>query len=156
MGRHSLPDPEDSVDEPSGEDVADVAHPGGDTDYRYDSDEQDLSADEGDHADEDEDFAAEHTFGADTDDEYPEFPPRPAGAAGPAGSKPPTSRPSLLGGGHRDPVDLLRRCPVPPLASGGRAMRGRQRDGRGRRRPLDRRSRAAARGELQLVGRPDR
>ena len=101
MGRHSLPDPEDSVDEPSGEDVADVAHPGGDTDYRYDSDEQDLSADEGDHADEDEDFAAEHTFGADTDDEYPEFPPRPAGAAGPAGSKPPTSRPSLLGGGHR-------------------------------------------------------
>jgi hypothetical protein len=98
MGRHSLPDPEDSVDEPSDEDVADDPYPGGDTDFRDYSDEEDFSAGEDDYADEEEDFAAEDTFAADTADEYPEFPRRPAG---PAGSEPPASPLSLLGGGHR-------------------------------------------------------
>ncbi len=87
MGRHSLPDPEDSVDEPSDEDVADEPSPGDDADYRYYSDEGD--------------FAAEDTFAADAAGEYPEFPPRPASAAGSAGSEPPASPRSPTGGGHR-------------------------------------------------------
>jgi Bacterial extracellular solute-binding protein len=136
-----MPDPEDSVDEPSDEDLADELYRDGDTghhylgagpqdaagypggafeprgDYRYYSDDEDFPADEDDYADEDEDFPAggddypaddffagedpypaDHTFVAGTADEYPEFPPRPAGAAG---SEPPTSPPSLLRGGHR-------------------------------------------------------
>jgi extracellular solute-binding protein len=89
MGRHSLPDPEDSVDEPAGEDLADDPSSRDDTDHRHSTDE---------------DLAAEDTSAADTADDYPEFPPRRASAAGPAGSadsEPPASPRTATGGGHR-------------------------------------------------------
>src|SRR6516225_4841966 len=67
MGRHSKPDPEDSVDEPSDEELGHLdggypdaaeypgsARPPG-ADYRYDAGEEVFLADEGDYADEDED-----------------------------------------------------------------------------------------------------
>jgi len=91
MGRHSKPDPEDSVDEPSDEELGHLdggypdaaeypgsARPPG-ADYRYDAGEEVFLADEGDYADEDEDedLPAEDTFAAGTSDDYPEFPPRP-------------------------------------------------------------------------------
>ncbi|MEB3981346.1 substrate-binding domain-containing protein [Mycobacterium sp. 663a-19] len=95
MGRHSRPDPEDedTVDEPADESPADVPH----SDYRRYADAGHY-ADEG-YADEDYDDADYDDAGADEDyageagDEYPEFPSRPAAAAG---SGPPTPP-----GGHR-------------------------------------------------------
>lgn len=107
MGRHSLPDPEDSVDELSDDDVADE---------RYESDDagRDHRGAAGeDHPHEshhpaDENFAADDSSAGDhpdatedaggTADEYPEFPPR---QPGPSGSEPPVSSPSLFRRGHR-------------------------------------------------------
>ncbi|WP_374021292.1 substrate-binding domain-containing protein [Mycobacterium sp. HNNTM2301] len=101
MGRHSLPDPEDSVDQPHqsgeaddrhrdavGEDYPDAGHRPADDDF---ADQDDLSAGEEPHA-------AEDAFADDTADEYPEFPPR---QPGPPASEPPASSPSLFRGGHR-------------------------------------------------------
>ncbi len=113
MGRHSMPDPEDSVDEGSDEYLADDRYGGGDTGHRdaaaddradHHSDEGHNPDDEGFPADEDAFFAgedrypAEGAFAASTADDYPEFPPRQAGAAS---SEPPTSPPSLFRAGHR-------------------------------------------------------
>lgn len=112
MGRHSLPDPEDSVDKGS-------AEPDAERSDQHDADEWDEGVDSGHHhrdaaGDErdqpdsghhpgegyygDEDFPDEGGLADDTADEYPEFPPR---QAGPAGSEPPSSAPSLFRGGHR-------------------------------------------------------
>ncbi|OBB96566.1 substrate-binding domain-containing protein [Mycobacterium sp. 852002-30065_SCH5024008] len=95
MGRHSLPDPGDSVDEP---------YESGDTDDRHrDADSEDY-ADEGDYPVEDDfdpeedPYAAEEAFEAGTADDYPEFPPR---QPGPPSAEPPASSPSLFGRGHR-------------------------------------------------------
>lgn len=114
MGRHSRPEPGDAADEPDDD-------PAGD-DYaarHFDADEADDLGhhdDLGDHHDEDyaddefddfadEDFpAGEDRYGEDDalavapvdDDEYPEFPPRPASAASP---EPPG--PGLFGGANR-------------------------------------------------------
>ena len=87
MGRHRLPGPEDPADEP--------AH-----DYGRTPDENPFS-DEAPLSDEDAVGAAEQAtagsaFGAGPADEYPEFPPRNAGA-----SPPPPTRPALLRRGHR-------------------------------------------------------
>jgi hypothetical protein len=131
-----MPDPEDSVDEPSDESAADDLYsdddtgrrlspgqeagaPGSFTDYRryadagHYADEEHFAAGGDDYADEDfaggddrypdedhfaagEDlYPADGAFAADAADEYPEFAPRPAGAAG---SEPPTPPP----GGHRE------------------------------------------------------
>ncbi|OBI24650.1 hypothetical protein A5709_11800 [Mycobacterium sp. E1386] len=95
MGRHSLPDPEDSVDEP---------YEGGDTDDRHGDAVTEDYADEGDYpVDEDFDaeedrYAADDAFEAGTADDYPEFPPR---QPGPRSAEPPASSPSLFGRGHR-------------------------------------------------------
>lgn len=98
MGRHSLPDPEDSVDQP---------HESGETDDRHrdaggeeHSDAGDYPADD-DSADDfsgEEPYAAEDTFAGDSADEYPEFPPR---QPGPPAAEPPAASPSLFRGGHR-------------------------------------------------------
>lgn len=93
MGRHSLPDPEDSVDQP---------HESGDPDKRHrDAVGEDYS--DWDHQPADDDFSAgeepyEDAFPGDTADEYPDFPPRQPGL--PA-SEPPAASPSLFRGGHR-------------------------------------------------------
>ena len=110
MGRHSRPDPEDSVDTPSDESAADDLYsdddtgrqlgagqtadaPGSFSDYR-------RYADAGHYADEEhfgageDDYPADGAFGVDAADEYPEFQSRSASAAG---SEPPTPPP----GGHR-------------------------------------------------------
>jgi Bacterial extracellular solute-binding protein len=110
MGRHSLPDPEDSVDTPSDESAADDLYsddetgpqlgagqtadaPGSFSDYR-------RYADAGHNADEEhfgageDDYPADGAFAVDAADEYPDFPSRSANAAG---SEPPTPPP----GGHR-------------------------------------------------------
>lgn len=113
MGRHSRPDPEDSVDEQAGDDFADDSYP-----IEADHQHQDAAVDErvghykdeGHYSDEAdypdaEDFAAgEDSYPApgallgDAADDYPEFPPRPAA---PSSSEPPASPPSLFGRGHR-------------------------------------------------------
>src|SRR6516225_8868770 len=85
MGRHSKPDPEDSVDEPSDEELGHLD--GGYPDAaEYPGSARPPGADY---------YAAEDTFAAGTSDDYPEFPPRPAGAAS---AEPPPSHPP---GGHR-------------------------------------------------------
>ncbi|OBG66062.1 MULTISPECIES: substrate-binding domain-containing protein [unclassified Mycobacterium] len=99
MGRHSLPDPEDSVDQPYesgeaedrhrdavGEDYSDAGH--------YPADDY---SDADDFSDEDEPYGAGE-FAGDAADEYPEFPPR---QPGPPASEPPAASPSLFRGGHR-------------------------------------------------------
>ncbi|HEY3995170.1 MAG TPA: substrate-binding domain-containing protein [Mycobacterium sp.] len=132
MGRHSLPDPGDSVDEVSDEHFADEPLQDDDTgshhrvtaheepadqssdedqyadewpypaEDRY-SDGGDVSTDEGQFAAGDEDpYAAADTFAGGTADEYPQFPPR---QPGPASAEPPTSPPSLLQRGHRGLAD---------------------------------------------------
>jgi hypothetical protein len=103
MGRHSRPDSGDSVDEPDDDPAVD--------DYaarHFDADDQD---DLGDPDDEFEDFAdqdfpaGDDRYGEDdvlavgpADDEYPEFPPRPASAAGP---EPAAAGTGLFGGANR-------------------------------------------------------
>jgi Bacterial extracellular solute-binding protein len=113
-----MPGPEDSVDEPSDEDLADEHSQGDDTghhhlgagpepraDYRYYADEDEGFPAERDHFAAADDipagedlYPADGAFAAGTADEYPEFPPRPAGDAH---SEPPTSPPSPPHGGHR-------------------------------------------------------
>jgi Bacterial extracellular solute-binding protein len=110
-----MPDPEDSVDEPSDEGFADEHYRGDDTGHHHlDAGTQDAAGYRGagpeprtdyrDYADADdfpagEDlYPADGAFAASTADEYPEFPPRPAGAAG---SEPQAPPPSLPHGGHR-------------------------------------------------------
>src|SRR5208337_4107892 len=114
MGRHSMRDPEDSVDELSDDDVADDPDRGGETGHHdrdavtddradhypdeghYPDDEdfppgEDFPAGEDDFSAGEDRFAAEGGFAGSTADEYPEFPPR---QAGPSSSEPPTSPPS--------------------------------------------------------------
>ncbi len=111
-----MPDPEDSVDELSDEDVADGPDRGGETGHHHPDAVTDYS-DEG-HYQDDEDFppgegfpageddfsagedhyAAQGAFAGSSADDYPEFPPR---QAGPSSSEPPTSPPSLFRRGHR-------------------------------------------------------
>ncbi|BBX61535.1 hypothetical protein MSAS_07090 [Mycobacterium saskatchewanense] len=124
MGRHSLPDPEDSVDEPAGAATfADEPEAGAQSHRRYWDDEpavttdstgdfgyptgeaghhvtdEDLPDEDLAHEDTDEDRYPADAFAGGTADEYPEFPPR---QAGPATSEPPTSPPSLFRrAGHR-------------------------------------------------------
>lgn len=127
MGRHSLPDPEDSVDEVSDEHFADEPPQDDDTgshhrasahedpadqssdedryadewpypaEDRY-SDGGDISTDEGKFAAGGEDPYAADTFASGTADEYPQFPPR---QSGPASAEPP----SLIQRGHRGLTD---------------------------------------------------
>ncbi len=113
MGRHSAPDPDDSLEEPPRDDVVDEPSRGEGAGHQ----QRDAGADEAadyypdadDHADEDyypderaysddEPYAAGDAFADSTADEYPEFPPR---QGSPAGSEPPASPPSLFRGGHR-------------------------------------------------------
>ncbi|OCB31613.1 hypothetical protein A5675_26005 [Mycobacterium malmoense] len=114
MGRHSLPDPEDSVDEPheSGEtdhdrrdagDYEDHADHADDGDYPPDDDRDadDDYADDDRYVDEyadEEPHADEDAFADGTADEYPEFPPR---RSGPPSAEPPAASPSLFARGHR-------------------------------------------------------
>ncbi|OBG18299.1 substrate-binding domain-containing protein [Mycobacterium sp. 852002-51057_SCH5723018] len=131
MGRHSLPDPEDSADsvrEPADDQYLDDdtygetghhdvdAAPRGAADYpgavreppadwggypRQERFAADHYGDEGFPADDDDGYPAGDTTAFGAADDYPEFPPR---QAGPAGSEPPTSPPSLSSrfrGGHR-------------------------------------------------------
>ncbi len=99
MGRHSLPDPEDSTDrpaEPAGETAEGFDHPADDRSWGPEAYEA-HEAPEGDEAPEDR-YPAD-AFAGDTADDYPEFPPKQASTAD---AEPPTSRPSLLGrAGHR-------------------------------------------------------
>jgi Bacterial extracellular solute-binding protein len=111
MGRHSLPGPEDSVDDVPDDSVADdpnegieaghhhrEAAPDGGTDHYSDAE---FTAGEDFPAGEDP-YAAGDAFAGGVADQYPEFPPRPAG---PSSSEAPTSPPSLLGRGHRGLAD---------------------------------------------------
>jgi len=110
-----MPGPEDSVDEPSDEYLAEDSYRGAESGHHHlDTGRQDATgypgavpeppadyrdyADEGDYPGE-KSFRADDTFAAGAaDDEYPEFPPRQAGAAS---SEPPASPPPLPRGGHR-------------------------------------------------------
>jgi Bacterial extracellular solute-binding protein len=98
-----MPDPEDSVDEPSDEGFADEHYRGGDTGHHHVDARPEPRTDYRYHAGEDEDLPAEgghfdEDGPAGTADEYPEFPPRPAGAAG---SELPTTPPPPPRGEHR-------------------------------------------------------
>lgn len=113
MGRHSAPDPDDSLDEPSRDDAVDEPSRGEEAgDRRRDAGrdaEADLYSDEGDYSDED-DYSGEGAYSdeghypAEDDvvdgaaDDYPEFPSRRAATPNP---EPPAASPSLFRGGHR-------------------------------------------------------
>jgi hypothetical protein len=144
MGRHSRPDPEDSVDTPSDESAADDLYsdddaghlgagqaadaPGSFSDYRryadagHYADEEYFGAGDDEYADEDspagddryrdedhftateDPYPVDRAFAVDAADEYPEFPPRSASAAGSEPPTPPSSGHRGLGdwrGGHR-------------------------------------------------------
>ncbi|ORW95814.1 hypothetical protein AWB92_08325 [Mycobacterium sp. IEC1808] len=104
MGRHSMPDPEDSVDEPADEYLADDAYPADDTgqhhreaglpDYPSGDDYGAVDYSGVDYSHEDP-YATDDTFASGPDDAYPEF------AAGPASAPPPAAPSSRFGGGHR-------------------------------------------------------
>src|SRR5438270_14003414 len=111
MGRHSMPDPEDSADsveEPADEFVADDAY--GEAGNHHADARRRAATD--DYADEyfpagaehepyepyDDDYAVGDTTALSTADDYPEFPPR---QGGPASSEPAASPPSLFRRGHR-------------------------------------------------------
>ncbi|OBI16014.1 substrate-binding domain-containing protein [Mycobacterium sp. E2497] len=100
MGRHSLPDPGDSADQPYSSGETDDHPYAGTDDYsdegHYPRDEE-LPFDADDYSAGDEPYA-EDAFEEGTADDYPEFPPR---QPGPAASEPPASSPSLFGRGHR-------------------------------------------------------
>ncbi|HTX96415.1 MAG TPA: substrate-binding domain-containing protein [Mycobacterium sp.] len=100
MGRHSLPDPEDSVGELSDDYVADDPHPSAETGQHY----RDAAGEDRGYHDADDDYAADkgdaagdENYAAGADD-YPEFPPR---QPGPTGSEPPAFAASLFRRGHR-------------------------------------------------------
>lgn len=89
MGRHSLPDPEDSGDGPYDDGEPDEPH------------EAAEGYSDGEHYPGDEDFPEEdasYAAGGGTADDYPEFPPR---QPGPPSAEPPASSPSLFARGHR-------------------------------------------------------
>ncbi|OBH88796.1 substrate-binding domain-containing protein [Mycobacterium sp. E2733] len=95
MGRHSLPGPEDSADEPYESGDADDRHRDAATEHYADAGDYPVE----DHLDaEDEPYATDDGFEGDTADDYPEFPPR---QPGPPSAEPPASSPSLFGRGHR-------------------------------------------------------
>ncbi|ORA84697.1 substrate-binding and VWA domain-containing protein [Mycobacterium malmoense] len=99
MGRHSMPDPGDSVDQPADEYPADDADRGDDTGHHHAAGYPEPPADYGYYSDEDFPTGDEpHPADVGAADEYPEFPPRPAAAAG---SEPPAPPPSLFRAGHR-------------------------------------------------------
>ncbi|MCA2244540.1 MULTISPECIES: substrate-binding domain-containing protein [Mycobacterium] len=126
MGRHSAPDPDDSLDEPSRDDAVDEPSRGDDAghqrrdagageaadeDYYSDADDfadEDYYSDERHYADDeepyadDEPYAAGDAFADSTADEYPEFPPR---QPAPSSAEPPAASPSLFRGGHRGLTD---------------------------------------------------
>lgn len=120
MGRHSAPDPDEPLDEPSRDDVVDEPFRGDDAghqrrdagadepadhyadtddypDEAYYSDERDHTEEEPFAADE-EPYAAGDAFADSTADDYPEFPPR---QGGPTEAEPAAASPSLFRGGHR-------------------------------------------------------
>lgn len=103
MGRHSAPDPDDSLDEPSRDDVVDESRreEAGDRHQDAGADEEaGFDSDEGDY--DEHDYAGRDAFVDDTADDYPEFPSRQAAASSPES---PTSSPSLFRGGHRGLAD---------------------------------------------------
>lgn len=120
MGRHSAPDPDDSLEEPPRDDAVDEPSRGDDAghpreagadkaaeyysdaeddyaDEDYYSDDRDYSDDEP-YVDDDGPYAAGDAFADSAADDYPEFPPRQGGEAD---SEPPAPSPSLFRGGHR-------------------------------------------------------
>ncbi|MGN6338893.1 substrate-binding domain-containing protein [Mycobacterium sp.] len=102
MGRHSAPDPDDSLDEPS-RDVDESSRRGEAGDRQRDAgadEEAGFYSDEGDY--DEGDYAGRDAFVDDTADDYPEFPSRQAAASTPEA---PTSSPSLFRGGHRGLAD---------------------------------------------------
>ncbi|OBJ77598.1 substrate-binding domain-containing protein [Mycobacterium colombiense] len=126
MGRHSAPDPDDFLDEPSRDDVVDEPSRDDEAGRRHQEaggdEEADLYSDEGDYSDEgyysderrhpgdarfaadDDPYAAEDSFVDSAADDYPEFPSRPAAASS---AEPPASTASLFRGGHRGLADRL-------------------------------------------------
>lgn len=122
MGRHSAPDPDDSLNEPSRDDVVDQSSrreeagdrhrdTGADEEADFYSDGGDY--DEGDYSEEgyysderrhpdDDPYSGGDAFVDNTADDYPEFPSRRAGATS---AESPTSSPSLFRGGHRGLAD---------------------------------------------------
>ncbi|MCV7377316.1 hypothetical protein BST11_13960 [Mycobacterium alsense] len=92
MGRHSMPDPEDAVDQPSDEYLAE-----GLADDAYLADEPGQH-----HRYADEEPPAED---APATDDYPDFPPRKAAPAGEEPAAPSQSLASRLRGGHRGLAD---------------------------------------------------
>lgn len=111
MGRHSAPDPDDFLDEPTrGEDAGSQQRNAGadePADYYSDADDAD-EADEGyhdeQHYSDDQPYLAGDAYAESAADEYPEFPPRPAT---PPSAEPPAESPSLFRGGHRGLADRL-------------------------------------------------
>ncbi|ORA13930.1 substrate-binding domain-containing protein [Mycobacterium arosiense] len=119
MGRHSAPDPDDSLDEPSRDDVVDEPSRGEEAGFhRRDAgrdEEAGLYSDESDYFDEDDYFdegyyysdepghadddtyPAEGAFVDSAADDYPEFRPRQAASSPPE----PATASSLFRGGHR-------------------------------------------------------
>ncbi|ORV62465.1 hypothetical protein AWC03_07370 [Mycobacterium europaeum] len=95
MGRHSLPDPEDSADQPYESGETGDHHPDDFSAEGHHPDDEEFTADDYSAG---EDLYAEDAFEDDTADEYPEFPPR---QPGPAAAEPPAASPSLFGRGHR-------------------------------------------------------
>jgi hypothetical protein len=110
MGRHSAPDPDDSLDEPSRDDAVDEPPRGQEAgDHRRDAgadSQADLYSDDDDYADEgdyldDDDYADEggyYSAERGHRDDYPEFPAR---QAAPSKPEPAAASPSLFRGGHR-------------------------------------------------------
>lgn len=99
-----MPDPEDSVDEPADEHLADDAYPADDTgqhhreaglpDYPGGDDYGAVDYSGADYSHEDP-YGTDDTFASGPDDAYPEF------AAAPASAPPPAAPSSGFGGGHR-------------------------------------------------------
>lgn len=103
MGRHSAPDPDDSLDEPSGRDVVDEPSRGEAGHPYWDAGDEEADRYSGDYSDE-PDYSEEGYY-SDVDsatDDYPEFPSR---QAAPSSPEPPASSPSLFRGGHRGLAD---------------------------------------------------
>lgn len=102
MGRHSAPDPDDSLDEPSRDvDESSRREEAGDRPRDAGADEEaGFYSGEGDY--DEADYAGRDAFVDDTADDYPEFPSRQAAASTPEA---PTSSSSLFRGGHRGLAD---------------------------------------------------
>ncbi|MGO9384469.1 MAG: substrate-binding domain-containing protein [Mycobacterium sp.] len=119
MGRHRMPDPEDSVDEPSDEHLAEDPYWGGDSGHHHvDAGRDDAvgypeaRADDRFHSDggdypgrvgvpAEDPYPDGGAFAAGAGDDYPEFPARQAVAASPDPPTPAPPLPPLFRGGHR-------------------------------------------------------